>query len=173
MSDLPEQRVFIQTESARFRSAVSESLLQTVGKMANFLGKRNHQEKQFFINGPYGIATVPATALDGLTFFQFDAEIIDVWAFNLVPGSSGTTEIDIKIADPGGSFTSIFSTTPKFTSASASNSWVDALGIVPPGSGVTAPVLSVTNVDAGQALRLDLFTSARWRCTKLRDRCAL
>lgn len=158
MSDLPESRVFIQTESVRFRSAVSESLLQTVGKMANFLGKRNHQEKQFFINGPYGIATVPATALDGLTFFQFDAEIIDVWAYNIIAGSSGTTEMDIKIADLGGSFTSIFSTTPKFASTASNNSWVDASGIVTPGTGVTAPVLSVTNVDAGQALRFDLIT---------------
>jgi len=154
---VPPKRSLIYIDGAQFRSAVSEELIQRQGAVSNFISLYQHSEKQFFINGPYGIATVPATALDGLTFFQFDAEIIDVWAFHIISGSSGTTELDVKVATLGGSFASIFSTTPKFTSSAANNSWVDSSGVVAPGTGVTAPVLSITNVNAGQALRFDLL----------------
>jgi hypothetical protein len=158
MTDLPDELHLIQVEATRFRSAVSEDILQTMGKTSNFLANRTYEEKQFFLNGRYAIVVAPQTGLDGLVFFQYDAVIIDAWAFNIVPGSGGTTELDIKRATtPGGTFTSIFTTTPKFTSAASAYSWVDALGIVPAGTGVTAPVLDPAqlNVNAGDALRID------------------
>jgi hypothetical protein len=93
-------------------------------------------------------------------FFEYNAEIINVWAYRVVAGSAGTTEMDIKRATAsGGAFTSIFSTTPKFTSAAAAYSFVDADGTQAAGAGVTAPVLSTTNVDAGDALRFDLVSA--------------
>ena len=152
-------RKLIYQLSAQFRSAVSEELIQRIGAVTNFISLYQHSEKQFFINGPYSIISPPQTALDGLALFEYNAEIIDVWAFNLVAGSSGTTEIDVKIATTsGGAFTSIFSTTPKITSAAGNNVWVGAPGgsYAPP-SGTTAPVLSTVNVNAYSAIRVDLL----------------
>lgn len=152
-------RKLIYALGTQFRSAVSEELIQRIGAVSNFISLYQHSEKQFFINGAYSNATVPALGIDGLAVFEFDAEIIDVWMFNLVAGSGGTTELDLKIATtPGGAFTSIFSTTPKITSGAGNNVWVGAPGgaYTPPG-GATAPVISTINVDAYSAIRLDML----------------
>jgi hypothetical protein len=161
MADLTGQRRNIQIEESRFRYAVSEALVQKVGSSINFINDYQYSEKQFFANGPYSTApSFPQTGVDGLTFFDFDAEIINVWAFNLVAGSGGTTELDIKRATASaGAFTSIFSTTPKFDSTAAANSYVDANGNQAATTGVTAPVVTTTNVNAGDALRFDIVSS--------------
>lgn len=166
-------RTLVYTPGAQFRSAVSEDLIQRIAGLQNFISLYQHSEKQFFLNGPYDIVTPPLTALDGLTVFEFDATIIDVWMFNIVAGSAGTTELDIKMATTsGGAFSSIFSTTPKITSAAGNNAWVgnpsvwttgtavqDATYTVP--TGCTRPVLSgggqTLNVDKHSALRLDIL----------------
>lgn len=161
MADYPSTRKNIQTEEVDFKSSVSEATLKKVAGSVNFINNRQHSEKQFFANGRYGImSSYPQTGVDGLVFFEFNATIINVWAFNLVVGSSGTTELDVKRATAsGGSFSTIFSTTPKFASTSANNSYVDANGYQPAGTGITAPVLSLTNVDQGDALRLDIISA--------------
>jgi len=150
----------IYIEGSQFRSAVSEDLVQRLGSSINFINAYQHSEKQFFINGPYGrVATVPVTAVDGLAVFEFNATIIDVWMFNITAGSAGTTELDLKIATTsGGAFTSIFTTTPKITSAAGNNAWVGAPGgAYTPPSGTTAPVLGTVNINAYTAIRLDLL----------------
>lgn len=158
MSDIPSARNFLQIESARFRSAVSENLLQTMGGLANFLGKKTYQEKQYFINGPYSISPAPDFYVDGVCIFEFDSEIIDIWVFQSVPGTGGITEIDLKMATTsGGAFTSIFSTTPKLDSTSGSGVWMDSAGIVPPGTGMQQPILATTSIPAGAAIRIDLL----------------
>lgn len=114
----------------------------------------------FELNGNYGSLTVPSNQLDGLRFFNFNATILNAWAWIKSPGGSGTTTLDIKYASaPGGSFASIFSTKPSFTSAAASSSYVDSAGVVSPPTGVTAGVLSTTTVAAGGALRFDLIAA--------------
>lgn len=155
---IPPKRNLIYYEGAEFRAAVSEELIQRQGAVTNFISIRQYQEKEFQANGFYGRASMPYIVTDGLTFFNFDAEIVNVFAYINEPGSAGTTEIDLKISAPGsGTWTSIFSTTPKFTSAAAALSRVDVTGTNPPLTGVTAPVLSTTNVDAGYAVRMDLI----------------
>lgn len=157
MSDLSDERALIQVEETQFRYAISESLLQKVGKSINFILNRNHQEKQFFINGNTAVITTPATNIDGLTFFQYDATILDAWMFVQTAGSGGTTELDIKYASSsGGAFSSIFSTTPKIQSGAGSGVWVHVGSAI---ASTTAPVLSTTNVVAGGALRLDIISS--------------
>ena len=90
-----------------------------------------------------------------MAFFQYDAEIIDAWMFVQKSGSGGTTEIDIRHATtPGGGFSSIFSTTPKITSAAGDNIWIHVGSAV---GGTTAPVISTTNVNAGDAISCDLL----------------
>lgn len=162
MTDLPDELNLIQVEGTRFRSAVSEDLLQTMGKTSNFLANRIYEEKQFFLNGKYNITGGSVTSVDGMVFFQFNATIMNVFAFSTVGGTSGVTELDIKRATTsGGAFTSIFTTTPKFSASAAASVWVDANGIVPPGAGITAPVLDPAqlSVNAGDALRVDLITA--------------
>jgi hypothetical protein len=141
---------------------VSEELIQRLGASINFINERQHSEKQFFLNGPYyRNSSYPKTFQDGLAVFEFDAEIIDVWLFNAVAGSAGTTEIDLKISTaPGNPFATIFSTTPKITSAAVGPVWVGAPGgaYVAP-AGTTAPVLSTTSVSAWTAIRIDLLSA--------------
>lgn len=152
-------RKLIYQLGTQFRSAVSEELIQRLAGISNFISLYQHSEKQFFINGSYSTATTPVLGVDGLAVFEFDAEIIDVWMFNTTAGSGGTTELDLKVATTsGGAFTSIFSTTPKITSAAGNNAWVGAPGgaYVAP-TGTTAPVISTVNVDAHSAIRLDLL----------------
>lgn len=168
-------RTLVYTPGAQFRSAVSEELIQRLAGLENFISLYQHSEKQFFLNGDYSRVAVPQTAADGLAVFEFDATIIDVWMFNIVAGSAGTTELDVKIATTsGGAFTSIFSTTPKITSAAGNNAWVgnpsvwtsgaavqDGTYTVP--TGCTRPVLSgggqTLDVNKYSAIRLDLISA--------------
>lgn len=160
MALLADEKNFIDTNETKYRAAVSEATAQKMGKMMNFIGHRSHEIKEFFINGRYGGASAQ-NGLDGLAIFQFDAEIFNIYIFGNVQGSGGTTELDIKHAsDPGGAFTSIFSTTPKITSSASNFSWI---GIGDTVSGCTAPVLTSSpdsyEVSAGDAIRIDLISA--------------
>lgn len=159
MAMIPALRKLIDQLEVKYRSSVSESTWAKIGGSLNFIMLTNHQEKQFFLNGPYGEMGTPNFKLDGLTVFQYDAQIFNVYMFNLVGGSAGTTELDIKIKpQASGSFTSIFSTTPKITSAAGDNKWVGVGDVI---ANTTAPVLSSgglpLSVNAGDGLVLDLL----------------
>lgn len=163
MADLDPERKNIQVEETRFKYAVSESWAQKIGKSINFINDKQHSEKQFFLNGRYAAADIPFLGADGLCIFNYDAEILNVYAFNLEAGGGGTTELDIKrTTASGGAFTSIFSTTPKI--ASTAGNWA-YVGIGDSGTGLTAPVFASVNdndcfeVDAGDALRFDILTA--------------
>lgn len=173
MADITPARRYIQTEEVRYRAAVSEAVGLKLGEMHNFIGKRQFDHLTLFLNGPYSIVTPPQYGVDGLFVFPFDAEIINVAIFNLVAGSGGTLELDLKKAtSSGGAFSSIFTTTPKVTSAASNNafglsydisdttdgqSWAAASAP----TGITLGVLSSTpySVSAGNALRLDMIQS--------------
>jgi len=157
--ELSAIKKFIQAEEVKYKAAISEVTARKMGQMMNFLGRRLHETKRFDLNGPYYVAADPQIGVDGLSGFEFDAEIFNIWIFNLVPGSSGTTELDLKRATtPGGTFTSIFSVTPKVSSAAAANTWCKIGDTV---TGCTAPVLTSFpfNVNAGDVLRLDKLNS--------------
>lgn len=174
MADIEPQRVNVPLPGAQFKAAVSEFIAQAMGGSLNFINYFQHSEKQFFLNGDYSVVAGVQLGVDGLAVFEFDAQIIDVWMFNLVAGSSGTTQLDLKIATTsGGTFTSIFTTKPAISSAAGSNVWVGAVDpsiIGPlyspsppysPPAGTTQPVLdsSLTNaIPAWTAIRLDILT---------------
>lgn len=157
MADITEERKYIQEEETAYRAAVAESTMNRVGAAINFINKRQYDTKAFFLNGYYAKVTAPQTAADGFYIFPFDVEVFDAAIFNVVAGSSGTTELDVKVATAsGGSFSSIFSTTPKIASSAGANAWVKVGGS---GTGLTAPVLSggtgLFNINAGSAIRVD------------------
>lgn len=160
MAALSEVRNIIQVEEVAYRAAVSESTLTRVGETSNFILVRQHDTKQFFINGTYSKNSgLPQIGVDGAIPILFNITLIDVCMFNLVAGSSGQTEIDVKrVVNSGGSGTTIFSTKPRIASTAGNNAYVGtaAAGSFPGGTGLTQPVLSVTDLDAGDLLFCEL-----------------
>lgn len=151
-------RRMIFFEGARFRSANSEELIQRIGGSINFVNLYQYEVRDFVANGAYnGPVSYPLEAVDGFSFFKFNVEIIDAWAWVQLAGSGGTTELDIKVATaPGGGFASIFSTTPKIDAAAGDNVWVHLGSVVP---NTVAPVLATPNLDADWAVRMDIITA--------------
>lgn len=108
----------------------------------------------FRLNGVYSSLTTPYTGVDGLYIIPVKATIVNVFVYSLTQGSSGTTQVDVKLKPyNSGSFTSIFSTLPSVSSTAAANTW---LGIGDTQTGCVAPVLSTTAVTAKSALRFDI-----------------
>lgn len=143
----------------QFRAAASEELVQRLAATNNFIVLYEHSEKRFDLNGNYNLAPLPFLGADGFGFFEFDAEIFDVWMYVQTAGSGGTTELDIKLASTsGGAFSSIFGTTPKIASTAGDNSWTHVGGSA--GTGFTIPIFSgggsTFNVNAGDAIRCDI-----------------
>lgn len=159
---IPDLKKFIVGIEVKDNSAVSQSTWRKICGMINFLGHRVYLQKSFTVNGAYGMlqGLYPIDSIDGLQFFEFDAEIFNVWVYSIVPGTSGTTELDIKIKPKGsGAFTSIFTTTPKIDPTSDPDTWFE---IGDTGTGITAPVLNDGGsgsilVNRGDAIRLDLI----------------
>jgi len=151
----------IQTEAVAARAAVSESLLTIVGAESNFTNTYQNNSKSWWLNGVY--KGVQLLGIDGIFVFPFNAEAVGVTMSNLISGDSGTTAMDIvKIAAPGASAVSIFSTTPKIDSSSTDNTWlvkdlIDTNNINP--IGTTLPVFSSTTFAKGEAIRTDLVSS--------------
>ncbi len=159
---VPDLKKFIVGLEIKYGSGISEATWRKIGGMINFLGHRTHQQKIFTINGNYGmlIGQYPINKIDGFQFFEFDAEIFNVWVYNAVPGSSGTTELDIKVKPKlSGAFTSIFSTTPKILSTAPADKFFEVGDVA---TGIVAPVFdggSTYNVNAKDAIRLDLISA--------------
>lgn len=110
-------------------------------------------KRDFMMNGP----TVVRNSVDGYLFFDHAAIILSVFVSNRVAGSSGITEVDLKVATtPGAAFSSILSTSCFITSAAASEVWTDSGSVIAPQTGVTKPVLSVTSIPAGSVIRMDV-----------------
>lgn len=155
MAQLPGERKLIFQEDIRYKAGVSEGVGTKLGNIANFISLYQHSDKQFFINGFYEVFA-GQTFIDGLVSFTFAAEIFDIVVFNAVVGTSGTTEIDVKYSPSVGSaFTSIFTTTPKITTAAANDIWFRVGSSL---TGTTAPVATTFpfQVAANSAMRIDL-----------------
>ena len=160
MTDITEQRINIQQEETAYRASVSEATATRIGSSINFINKRQFDLHEFKLNGPYGPFS-PLTGADGLYIFPSNGEIVAVGGYSLIAGSGGSTTLDIhRLTSPGVDVGSIFSTLPSFASSSGDDAYFlyDFLNAttVKTGTGVTLPVLSTTNFNAGDALRIDL-----------------
>lgn len=155
MSDIPSERKMIQIEETKPQAAVTESVMSRVGAGINFINKAHFYVKEFCLNGKYNI-TVPNLSVDGAFTYPFAFEIVEIVVkAGSVIGSSGTTEVDLKWKqEVGGSYVSIFSTTPKWTPSAAADSSV-RIGVTR--TGWTAPVLSKTQFAAYDLIKLDLL----------------
>ena len=155
MADITASRKMIQQEETAPQAAVSESTLSRVGAGINFINTKHYYNHDFNLNGFY--ANVPVqNGIDGFLTYPFDFEILDVvLKTGDSAGASGTTEVDLKWAPlNSNTFASIFSTTPKYVPAAGAHmSWKTGSSVV----GTTAPVLSKTQFDAFDIIRLDLL----------------
>lgn len=155
MSDIVPERIIIQQEETAYKAAVSEATLSRVGATTNFINSYQANLREFMINGGYGSAA-PFLGIDGIIRFNHAWELTDVFIYTLQDTSgTGTTELDLKWKPfSSGSYASIFSTTPKFTSAASA---YETCGIGQSKSGFTAPVLSKTTFAAYDQVRIDML----------------
>lgn len=136
-------------------NAVNVEVVITAAAAGTAGGKRTFELK---LNGNYG-NSAPINNVDGLWVAPADIRITNVYIYQDEAGSGGTTEIDLKVKPFGsGAFTSIFTTTPKVTSAAGSDEWCGIGDVV---TGFTAPVLTSAPfvVPAKSAIRMDLITA--------------
>jgi hypothetical protein len=119
------------------------------------------REHAWELNGPYGNSnlTFPLTNIDAIFIAPANIVITSVWIYNGTSGSSSFTEYDLKVKSPGGSYASILSTTGAIGFGAANDIYTDSGSVVGAQTGVTKPVLSTTNISAGQAIRFDILTS--------------
>ena len=151
----PSRRILRQGDVA-YNRPVSEAILSQFAATNNFIHFFQYDTKAFFLNGDYRHGD-GQEAVDGLYVFPFDCTIIKCAMFNMVSGSGGTTVLDVKRATvSGGSFSTIFSTTPKISASAGNNAFILTDGS---GAGLTAPVLigEEFEVNAGDAIRLDIL----------------
>lgn len=156
MTDVTAERNLLQEEECRSNAAVSEATMTRFAAMANFLALREFTQHDFNLNGKYNMVTIPNLNVDGYVTYPFAWEIIDILLITgSANGSSGTTEIDLKWKpEASGSFATIFSTTPKFTSSAGAGA-VARIGQA--AANMTAPVLSKTQFDAYDIVKLDIL----------------
>lgn len=165
MTDITEERNNIQEEESDFNSAISEAYSFKVGAAINFVNKRQHDSHQWIGNGPASIFT-DLTGLDGAFHFLFDAEITGLamtFANKTFTGTGLTKlEFDLRlVTTPGTTGSSIFSTLPAIDdTAPDTNSYFVYSFLTntfeTDVTGSTEPVISTSNVDAGDCLFWDI-----------------
>ena len=155
MADISPERKMIQQEETAPQAAVTESVMSRVGAGINFINTRHYYVKEYCVNGKYNII-LPNLSIDGTFTYPWPFEIIDIHVrLGQATGISGLSEIDLKWKpETSGTFASIFSTTPKWNSSAPADSSV-RLGVTR--TGWTTPVLSKTQFDAWDLIKLDLL----------------
>lgn len=166
MADVTPLRQNIDQNEVQYKAGVSEATGTKIAGSINFINDYQYKHFEFgFIkaisssgNPTYNVFTAPLVISD-LEQFPSDSEIVGITFQHSTSGSSGTTELDIEWATENDStFASIFSTTPKVTSAAASNVQFDTFGNATTPAGCTVAVLSKTTFDAGDVLRCKAVT---------------
>ena len=144
---------------------VSEGVLKDFGAQNNFINRFQTDIKEFKLNGSYSVAT-GITFFDGIAPFFYNSEIVGIVFYNGQGGTSGTTEFDLIYIDQDGvEQSSIFTTTPKITSAAPDEVVItqnfttgnDYPNVIP--AGITLAALSKTQFLEGEAVYLKLNSS--------------
>lgn len=162
MTDIADTKSIIQEEETDYRSSVGESMFTRVGGSINFINNRQYDTHSWHLNG--ALPNFPTTVgPDGIFAFLFDVEIVG-FAYTLGDVGSSTSTVDVHrltggTVDAG----TIFSTRPSIGSTATDGTYTvrnEATGTTLSNpTGHTLAVLSTTELDAGDALRLDLDTA--------------
>jgi hypothetical protein len=158
MANIPPARSFVDENDTKYKAAVSEATLYKVGATNNFIIERQNNSREFVINGAYGVIGTPNLGVDGIIRYAYDWELVDIYIFNGETNvGGGSTSLDVKWKPfSSGSYASIFSSIPFFTSASAS---FETCGIGQSKTGFSAPVLQKTQFNAYDQLRIDILSA--------------
>jgi hypothetical protein len=166
MADVTPERINIQTEEVAYRAAVSESSSTRTAAAINFINYYQYKHFEFgFIKGvsssgspTYNVFTPPLVISD-FEAFPTDSEIVGIGYEHSTSGSSGTTELDLEwSAANSGTWATIYSTTPKVTSAAPTNAQFDSFGNATTPAGCTVGILSKSTFAAGDRLRCKAVT---------------
>lgn len=161
MSNLPEERNYIQEEETRPKASTSTSLLSRIGSNINFGLTSFHIKQLWTANGPYNSIGGVQAGIDSGIVIPINMEIWAISMTNLVPGSSGYTEFDIKRHTASGqSGTSIFTQRPRLSYVSGVNSFLeyrfDLNNASENPTGCQLPILTTVNVDRGDMFSCDI-----------------
>jgi len=128
---------------------------------ANVLSQ--YREHSWELNGTYSGLTSPLQNLDSIFIAPVNINIQSVWIYQGAPGTNtgGLTKstYDLLVASPGGTFTSILSTTGQIFDGAAPVIWTDSGTVVPAQANIIKPVIATAAISAGQAIRFDLTFS--------------
>jgi len=166
MSDVLGSRENIEQQEVQAEAAASEGTMTKIAANINFQNRFFTGPRMFLANGPYDNGIIPETLLDGPTVCESKCEIYAITFFNLVAGSSGTTEFDIVCHPANGdpSYT-IFTTTPKIPSTASHTPFAVCAQVFTPvpeilrqSTGTVAAVLISTNVfQKGDAFKMSFL----------------
>jgi len=157
--DVTPSREILKVGDIAFKRPVSEAILSRFASTNNFISKFQVDYVSFFLNGPYS-AAAGTFGLDGAYTCFTKSEIVGVQIWNAIAGSGGTTALDVRwINQSGVGQGSIFSVTPKITSAAANGT--RGFRNLETGNnftmtGVTLPTLSKTTFLEGETLYLEV-----------------
>jgi hypothetical protein len=141
-------------------NSVSSFFANKLAQCVAFINNYQIMRLNFGAVGTYPNVGLPILNVGLPEVIEFNSQIVNVWVTSELSGTSGTTEIDLKVQPLGSStWTSIFSTTPKVTSASANDVVIDSAGkVATPPTGMTRPVITTSFVfNAGDRVRCDLI----------------
>lgn len=162
MVDVVDSRKNIQQESVRFRGSISESVGFILAGAINFINNRQYDKHSFHLNRDYSQFSL-AEVGDGVFTCQEDMEIVGYSLYSGVSGSSGITDVDLRLISSDGTDNgSIFSTTPKVDFNSANDSFShsnERAGVQEIPTGHTQAVFSQTQFNRFDGLKLVLNDS--------------
>lgn len=160
MSSVTELKSDLQVEAFKSGSAASEAAVQAMAENIQFINKTFEGPREFTLNGQYWRVPGAQTGVDGGRPCFTNLEIVGLCMWNLVAGSSGTIEFDIIRHFVGGGSASIFTTKPAipYTAGNDSRIIYDFVNLATlfSSAGITVPVLTSTDLDAGDFLTLNV-----------------
>lgn len=159
MTEVVAAKKNIQIEEIDFRSPISEATWTKISGSLNFINNYQNKAFDFKFLGPFKPLSIPE---DGSKTELFDYEIVGISGMLFLTGTSGTTELDIETYTGGVSNGSILSTTLTILSSSpVAQFYVDLLTPLSSATtGVTLPVFSSTEFNAGDAIAPKLISNA-------------
>ena len=160
MTDIAGARRNLQIEELQTESGVSEATFQKLGSSVNFVNNFQNKAFEYKFLGPFRPIS---GGEDGVRSLIFNAEIVGLSGYIRQSGTSGTTQVDIHSITGSTDNGAILSTPLSLTSA-ASNGIVFFTELLTPsssgGTGITLPVFSATDFNAGDGFRVDLVSNA-------------
>jgi hypothetical protein len=129
----------------------------TIQQSANVIAVRNGERSHHFAaNGIYRVGT----NIDGMFVCPYNLTITNVVIYHLIAGSGGSTTYRLRVRTTlGGVITPIFSTDGVIASTAGSYVWMDSGSVIPVTAGITKPVLSAVNFNAGDSISFQIVTT--------------